>query len=61
MKELGYGDNYKYSHSFEGNFEAQEYLPDALKGTAFYQPGNNAREEQQRQFLKSKWGDKYNY
>ncbi len=61
MKELGYGDNYKYSHSFEGNFEAQEYLPNELKGTAFYQPGNNTREEQQRQFLKSKWGDKYNY
>jgi putative ATPase len=61
MKELGYGEAYKYSHAYEGNFEAQEYLPDELKGTAFYQPGNNAREEQQRQFLKERWKEKYGY
>lgn len=61
MKELGYGEAYKYSHAYEGNFEAQEYLPDALNGTAFYQPGNNAREEQQRQFLKERWKEKYGY
>ncbi len=61
MKEIGYGKNYEYSHSHENNFSEQEYLPDALKGMKFYEPGNNAREKELREFLKSKWKDKYNY
>ncbi len=61
MKELGYGDGYKYSHGYEGNFEEQEYLPEELKGTKFYEPGNNAKEEGFRMFLKDKWKDKYGY
>jgi len=61
MKEMGYGHNYQYSHLGEGNFINQEYLPDQLKGTAFYKPGNNARENELRKFLKEKWKEKYGY
>lgn len=61
MKELQYGKNYQYAHSFEGNFIEQEYLPDKIKGTAFYKPGNNAREEELRKFLRKLWKEKYNY
>ena len=61
MKELGYGEEYQYSHSFENNFSEQEYLPDAIKNTAFYNPGNNARENELRSFLKNRWKDKYGY
>ena len=61
MKELGYGEEYQYSHSFENNFSEQEYLPDEIKNTAFYKPGNNARENELRNFLKNRWKDKYGY
>jgi putative ATPase len=61
MKNLGYGRNYEYSHSYENNFSLQEYLPKELSGTKFYDPGKNAREEELRKFLKSLWKDKYNY
>ncbi len=61
MKEMGYGHNYQYSHLGEGNFIEQEYLPEKLKGTAFYKPGNNARENELRKFLKEKWKEKYGY
>ncbi|HEY2722949.1 MAG TPA: replication-associated recombination protein A, partial [Chitinophagaceae bacterium] len=61
MKNLGYGKDYQYSHSYEGNFSEQEYLPDKLSGTPFYDPGNNAREEELRKFLKSRWKEKYGY
>ncbi|MGX7668016.1 replication-associated recombination protein A [Flavobacterium pedocola] len=61
MKELGYGDEYLYSHDYANNFTAQEYLPDELSNTAFYDPGNNARERELRQFLKNRWEDKYGY
>ncbi len=61
MKDLNYGKGYKYSHSYEGNFEEQEYLPDAISGTKFFEPGDNAREEDLRKFLKSRWKNKYGY
>jgi putative ATPase len=61
MKDLGYGKNYAYSHSYEKNFSPQEYLPDQIAGTKFYDPGKNAREEELRKFLKSLWKDKYGY
>jgi putative ATPase len=61
MKNLGYGKNYEYSHSYENNFSAQEYLPEKIAGQKFYDPGKNAREEELRKFLKSLWKDKYNY
>ena len=61
MKDMNYGKNYKYAHSFEGNFSEQEYLPENLAGTAFYKPGNNVREDEMRRFLKSLWKEKYGY
>lgn len=61
MKDIGYGANYAYSHSYEGNFKAQEYLPDEIKNAKFYEPGKNAKEESIRKFLKDNWKDKYNY
>jgi putative ATPase len=61
MKEIGYGANYAYSHSYEGNFKAQEYLPDEIKNAKFYEPGKNAKEDSIRKFLKDNWKDKYNY
>ncbi len=61
MKNLGYGKNYEYSHSYENNFSPQEYLPKEIAGTKFYDPGKNAREEELRKFLKSLWKDKYKY
>lgn len=61
MKEVGYGKNYMYSHNYDGNFARQEYLPDEIKNTKFYEPSNNAKENSLRSFLKDKWKDKYNY
>lgn len=61
MKDLGYGENYAYDHSSEGNFSGQEFLPKELSGTTFYDPGNNQREREIRENLKRKWGDKYSY
>lgn len=61
MKNEGYGKNYKYPHSYEKNFVKQEYLPEELKNTIIYNPGDNARENEMRQYLKNIWGDKYNY
>ncbi|WP_430467561.1 replication-associated recombination protein A [Winogradskyella ouciana] len=61
MKELGYGDQYKYAHSYENNFANHEFLPDEIKNTTLYNPGNNAREQAQRNYLKALWKDKYGY
>jgi len=61
MKNLDYGKGYQYSHNYENNFSPQEYLPEELKGTKFYDPGNNAREEELRKFLRSLWKEKYGY
>jgi len=61
MKELGYGENYKYAHNFKNNFISQEFMPDKIKGTKFYEPGNNSRENVHREYLKNNWKDKYGY
>jgi putative ATPase len=61
MKNLGYGKDYKYAHQYEGNFVAAEFLPDDIKGTKFYDPGNNPREEELRKHLRNLWGKKYGY
>lgn len=61
MKKLDYGKGYEYSHSYENNFSPQEYLPDEIAGTTFYEPGKNAREEELRKFLRSLWKNKYKY
>ena len=61
MKDKGYGKGYKYAHDYPGSFVEMEFLPEEVKGTAFYKPGNNAREEELRKFLKNRWKDKYGY
>jgi putative ATPase len=61
MKELEYGKNYKYAHSFENNFTDLEFLPEKISGSKFYEPGNNARERELRDYLKKLWKDKYGY
>lgn len=61
MKELDYGKDYQYAHSFEGNFVNMEFLPDAIKGTKFYEPGQNPREEELRNYLRKLWNKKYEY
>ncbi|MCV9927356.1 replication-associated recombination protein A [Flavobacterium sp. LS1R49] len=61
MKELGYGDDYKYSHDYANNFAEQEFLPDAISETVLYNPGNNSRENSNREFLRNRWKNKYGY
>lgn len=61
MKDQGYGQGYKYAHSYEHNFAEMEFLPDELKETKFYDPGRNPREEELRKFLKNRWKEKYGY
>jgi putative ATPase len=61
MKDLDYGKGYQYAHEFRNNFVAMEFLPDTIKGTKFYEPGKNAREEELRNYLKKLWDKKYNY
>jgi len=61
MKDIGYGKDYKYAHSYENNFVDMEFMPDKLKGKKFYDPGNNKREEEVRQRLQSLWQKKYGY
>lgn len=61
MKDLGYGEEYKYAHSYEGNFAATEFLPDAIANTTLFEPGNNQRENAQREFLRKRWKNKYGY
>ena len=61
MKDMNYGEGYLYAHNYENNFADIEFMPDAIKGLTFYEPGNNAREAELRKFLKDRWKQKYNY
>lgn len=61
MKDMGYGANYQYVHNHEGNFAEQHYLPEELRGTKFFEPGNNAKEEEMRRMLQQLWKDHYQY
>jgi putative ATPase len=61
MKEIGYGKDYKYAHSYEGNFAELEFLPDEIKGTKLFDPGDNNREDEMRKRLKNLWKGKYGY
>jgi putative ATPase len=61
MKDIGYGDNYKYAHDYPGNFITQEFLPQEISNTKLYDPGNNPRENALRDYLRSKWKEKYTY
>lgn len=59
MKDLGYGKGYLYSHDFPGNFAAQDFLPEELTGTSFYQAGSSKREQEIQETINQLWGDKY--
>lgn len=61
MKDLGYGNEYQYAHNYERNFVMHEFLPEEIKGTTFYEPGNNAKENNYKSYLKTLWKDKYQY
>ena len=66
MKNMGYGDGYKYAHDYNGGtalggFAEQEYLPQGLEGTKFYEPGITPREQETRNSLRQRWGQKYGY
>ena len=61
MKDLNYGKDYAYAHSYEGNFVDLEFMPDNIKGTQLYDPGNNPRENEIRSSLKKWWKEKYGY
>lgn len=60
MKDIGYGADYKYAHDYQGNFVDQEFLPNEIKGTKFYEPGDNPKERETRKFLVDRW-KKYGY
>ncbi len=59
MKELGYGEDYKYSHDYEGNFVYQEFMPKGLENMRFYTPANNSKERALGEYINKLWGDKY--
>lgn len=59
MKDLDYGKEYKYAHSYDGNFVDQDFLPEEIRDTTLYQPGNNATEKKIYEELKKKWNNKY--
>ncbi len=61
MKDIGYGKEYKYAHQYKNNFVDLEFLPDKIKGTTLYEPGENPREQETRKGLKQKWTNKYKY
>jgi putative ATPase len=61
MKELGYGKDYEYAHNYEGSFVPHEFLPEEIKGTTFYKPGNNPKELALKNYLSGLWKDKYQF
>jgi putative ATPase len=61
MKDMDYGKDYQYAHDFKDNFVNMEFLPDRISGTKFYNPGNNAREDELRRYLRALWKEKYGY
>jgi len=61
MKDIGYGKAYQYSHDYDNNFVHQEYLPNEIKNTKFYEPSENSKEKEIRKFLSFLWKGKYGY
>ena len=61
MKNIGYGADYKYAHSYEGNFTEMEFLPDKITGSVLYNAGNNQAENKSKELIIKRWGKKYKY
>ncbi len=59
MKDLGYGNNYKYAHNYEGNFADEEFMPDGITGKKLYTPQNNQKENEIMVRIQKLWGKKY--
>ncbi|MEF9479921.1 replication-associated recombination protein A [Chryseobacterium sp. RRHN12] len=59
MKDLDYGKDYKYAHSYEGNFVEQDFLPEEIRNIKLYEPGNNSTEKKIYEELRKKWNNKY--
>ncbi len=59
MKELNYGDGYRYPHDFPGNFVSQQYLPDECATTRFWYSGSNTSESRTAEHLRQLWGDRF--
>jgi putative ATPase len=59
MKDLGYGKEYKYAHSYEGNFVDQDFLPEKIKAKRFYTPQHNPTEEKILERLKIWWKNRW--
>lgn len=58
MKDLGYGQGYKYAHDYPGNIVKQEYLPEVMKGTIYYKPTTNGYEGKIKEWLERYRGSK---
>lgn len=61
MEQMGYKQGYKYAHDYQGNFVELEFLPEQIKGTKFYEPGDNPSENKTRELLRWRWKQKYGY
>ncbi len=61
MKDIGYGKDYKYAHSYEGNFVQDNFMPEAIKQNLIYTPQNNSKETEILKRLQNQWKGKYNY
>ncbi len=59
MKDLGYGEDYKYSHNYASNFIQQEFMPSEIVGKNFFEAGSSSKEKEIAQTIKNLWGDKY--
>ena len=59
MKQLGYGNNYKYAHAYQGNFVKQQFLPDEVSDTRIWHPQANAQEAKLKERMQSLWGDRF--
>ena len=60
MKQLGYGNNYKYAHAYQGNFVKQQFLPDEVNDTRIWHPQANAQEAKLKERMQSLWGERFN-
>lgn len=61
MKDIGYGKDYKYAHSYEGNFVQDNFMPEKIKQNLIYKPQNNSKETEILKRLQNQWKGKYNY
>ncbi|WP_418833734.1 replication-associated recombination protein A [Phocaeicola sp.] len=59
MKQLGYGNNYKYAHDYKGNFVNQQFLPDDIREARFWHAQDNAAEAKLKERMINLWGERF--